>query len=240
MPATFNAGAFVGAGDSPTVGASLVARPCQVSARWWTVLPTSVSRSHSGTRGEPDTKRQAKPTYRDDPGQRSDACAQAVGQRAKRCWPPDPWQTMPCSGRRDSARVRRASASRNAQEDVGAGNPSDLNVRPGERGSRTSTGLGIRRGASRAMPEDVDSDNTSERSELGLAGSTGLEPAASGVTGRRSNQLNYDPKRLVIRLRASARQPSRCARACRAESWWAVRVSNPRQPACKAGALPLS
>ena len=31
-----------------------------------------------------------------------------------------------------------------------------------------------------------------ERSEM-LAGSTGLEPAASGVTGRRSNQLNYDP-----------------------------------------------
>ena len=28
---------------------------------------------------------------------------------------------------------------------------------------------------------------------LKLAGSTGLEPAASGVTGRRSNQLNYDP-----------------------------------------------
>ena len=28
-----------------------------------------------------------------------------------------------------------------------------------------------------------------------LAGSTGLEPAASGVTGRRSNQLNYHPKR---------------------------------------------
>jgi hypothetical protein len=27
-----------------------------------------------------------------------------------------------------------------------------------------------------------------------VAGSTGLEPAASGVTGRRSNQLNYDPK----------------------------------------------
>jgi hypothetical protein len=26
-----------------------------------------------------------------------------------------------------------------------------------------------------------------------VAGSTGLEPAASGVTGRRSNQLNYDP-----------------------------------------------
>ena len=26
-----------------------------------------------------------------------------------------------------------------------------------------------------------------------VAGSTGLEPAASGVTGRRSNQLSYTP-----------------------------------------------
>jgi hypothetical protein len=30
-------------------------------------------------------------------------------------------------------------------------------------------------------------------SPLYLAGSTGLEPAASGVTGRRYNRLNYDP-----------------------------------------------
>ena len=28
---------------------------------------------------------------------------------------------------------------------------------------------------------------------LEMAGSTGLEPAASAVTGQRSNQLNYDP-----------------------------------------------
>lgn len=37
-----------------------------------------------------------------------------------------------------------------------------------------------------------------------MAGSTGLEPAASGVTGRRSNQLNYDPK-LWSTLRGFAR-----------------------------------
>ena len=33
-----------------------------------------------------------------------------------------------------------------------------------------------------------------------VAGVTGLEPAASGVTGRRSNQLSYTPlkKRLIV------------------------------------------
>jgi hypothetical protein len=31
-----------------------------------------------------------------------------------------------------------------------------------------------------------------------MAGATGLEPAASGVTGRRSNQLNYAPAQGVI------------------------------------------
>ncbi len=33
-----------------------------------------------------------------------------------------------------------------------------------------------------------------------MAGSTGLEPAASGVTGRRSNQLNYDPNRTYAEI----------------------------------------
>ena len=41
-----------------------------------------------------------------------------------------------------------------------------------------------------------------ELSEM-LAGSTGLEPAASGVTGRRSNQLNYDPEFLTSCLLTS-------------------------------------
>ena len=31
-----------------------------------------------------------------------------------------------------------------------------------------------------------------------MAGSTGLEPATSGVTGQRSNQLNYDPARRAL------------------------------------------
>ena len=31
-----------------------------------------------------------------------------------------------------------------------------------------------------------------------LAGATGLEPAASCVTGRRSKQLNYDPELKII------------------------------------------
>ena len=31
-----------------------------------------------------------------------------------------------------------------------------------------------------------------------LAGATGLEPATSGVTGRRSNQLNYAPEALSM------------------------------------------
>src|SRR5687767_8779403 len=43
----------------------------------------------------------------------------------------------------------------------------------------------------RPEPADRPHRRRVEREEV--AGSTGLEPAASGVTGRRSNQLNYDP-----------------------------------------------
>jgi uncharacterized protein (DUF1501 family) len=45
---------------------------------------------------------------------------------------------------------------------------------------------------------NATSENTKRREVAAhecfrLAGPTGLEPATSGVTGRRSNQLNYDP-----------------------------------------------
>ena len=48
-----------------------------------------------------------------------------------------------------------------------------------------------------------------------MAGVTGLEPAASGVTGRRSNQLSYTPlKPGLIYLRLyhgfSIEQPQKC------------------------------
>ena len=49
-----------------------------------------------------------------------------------------------------------------------------------------------------AMRRKRVTERFEERQRAGLqemlAGSTGLEPAASGVTGRRSNQLNYDPE----------------------------------------------
>ena len=48
-----------------------------------------------------------------------------------------------------------------------------------------------------------------------MAGVTGLEPAASGVTGRRSNQLSYTPlKQGLIYVRLyhgfSIEQPQKC------------------------------
>ncbi len=42
-----------------------------------------------------------------------------------------------------------------------------------------------------------------ERSSQELAGVTGLEPAASGVTGRRSNRLSYTPLRALRRPEAT-------------------------------------
>jgi hypothetical protein len=48
---------------------------------------------------------------------------------------------------------------------------------------------------------------TSESYGLPAAGLTGLEPAALGVTGRYSNQLSYNPKKLFA-------WPQACAILC--------------------------
>ena len=42
---------------------------------------------------------------------------------------------------------------------------------------------------------------------LYLAGATGLEPATSGVTGRRSNQLNYAPNYFIQNLLQETLEP---------------------------------
>ena len=69
-----------------------------------------------------------------------------------------------------------------------------------------------------------------------VAGPTGLEPATSGVTGRRSSRLNYDP----ASKQALGDQMSGDFNPSKGGLWWAKEVSTLRPPACKAGALPLS
>jgi hypothetical protein len=59
-----------------------------------------------------------------------------------------------------------------------------------------------------------------------MAGSTGLEPAASGVTGRRSNQLNYDPELCAASASLYARWLASRSSPRASEGWWAVQDSN--------------
>ncbi len=63
------------------------------------------------------------------------------------------------------------------------------------RGANAAPGvILLRRAAHRTGPRDGHwRTPTGWKLEGMLAGWTGLEPAASGVTGRRSNQLNYHP-----------------------------------------------
>jgi hypothetical protein len=42
-------------------------------------------------------------------------------------------------------------------------------------------------------PKNTKRRQVAANESFRLAGPTGLEPATSGVTGRRSNRLNYDP-----------------------------------------------
>ena len=121
-----------------------------------------------------------------------------------------------------------------------------------------------RRGSStRYRCATTTSSVLSGRLETGkVAGVTGLEPATSGVTGQRSNQLSYTPEprraRTAIRtfdgiksrtndgsggIPVQKKSPSPPAdhsalSVDRRGGWWAVRGSNSRHPRCKRGALP--
>ena len=57
-----------------------------------------------------------------------------------------------------------------------------------------------------------------------MADWTGLEPATPGVTGRYSNQLNYQSAWSMLNLHQKV--------------WWVMTGSNRRPSACKADALP--
>jgi hypothetical protein len=64
-----------------------------------------------------------------------------------------------------------------------------------------------------------------------MAGSTGLEPAASAVTGQRSNQLNYDPNTAMLAIEELVNGESVIGHHQFATSWirqlvWAVQDSN--------------
>ncbi len=67
-----------------------------------------------------------------------------------------------------------------------------------EVGRRVNATLGVhglRRNEMQPQTECYQSKKAGEKMQE-LAGTTGLEPATSDVTGRRSNQLNYVPARV--------------------------------------------
>jgi hypothetical protein len=65
-----------------------------------------------------------------------------------------------------------------------------------------------------------------------MAGATGLEPATSGVTGRRSNQLSYAPRKSVVR---SEWERSNTTRPARKSRWAAFFGGAYRRTAIKLG-----
>src|SRR5258706_14919373 len=83
---------------------------------------------------------------------------------------------------------------------------------------------------------------TRKATALKVAEPTGLEPATSDVTGRRSNQLNYDSARKPINqmldINVSVILTSSIQNLT--SDWWARRDSNPQPPPCKGGRLPLT
>ena len=72
-------------------------------------------------------------------------------------------------------------------------------ARPITKNAKLATQLATRNFLNRAS-ESTKAAEVAADQVLRLAGPTGLEPATSGVTGRRSNRLNYDPASVGISL----------------------------------------
>ena len=88
---------------------------------------------------------------------------------------------------------------------------------------RTEDRVSLENGEGLSTPaEDSLSPQSSALSPLRVAEPTGFEPATSDVTGRRSNQLNYDSA--LQKLRHSARRVLSIKTGGR---YW-VRTSDPR------------
>jgi hypothetical protein len=104
--------------------------------------------------------------------------------------------------------------------------------------SRMKEGLDASAERSDAEPQESRPPDSEERSDE-LAGWTGLEPATSDVTGRRSNQLNYHPA-VVFTAAGAAVVTMPFGDPFCGGAWWAVQDSNLRPPVCKTDALPLS
>ena len=121
------------------------------------------------------------------------------------------------SVRRETTGTRRWFDERSESKSQELDTPQQTEQSDGCRSAscRTGLGAGATSGASRKAQElDTPPTDPSE------AGWTGLEPAASGVTGRRSNQLNYHPDvhLLPTVARALVVPASR--------GWWAIQDSN--------------
>jgi hypothetical protein len=167
-----------GVSDPPSSARKMTQRPIRrgsLTPRW---LSSSSCRSLSRASLTPSTHVSGKHTT-DSPG----TIVSAPG-------PPSVGQTIPCYFlQRDGVHIERTCDVLIATE----------LFRAKRARKETGTLTGTVRGR-RSSPKLGDRQQL-ELSEM-LAGSTGLEPAASGVTGRRSNQLNYDPN-LTIASRRS-------------------------------------
>jgi hypothetical protein len=131
------------------------------------------------------------------------------------------------SGRRTPRMASRSRARERMADDHPHGSPSAALRPPPASGSRPTHG-------DVTIATDLGDPLDYLREWNLVAGSTGLEPAASGVTGRRSNQLNYDPaktfKRTTLRTSAATTSAGNLVRSTGSMCEHRAVVGPPRDP----------